>query len=127
MPSLSIWRWILLGPLVLVSMVATAACMDALLRPRLIWHEPYVGFITAFTVVLTAYIISPCAKISAASTFFAIGALLAWWMLRNSFYPENHPKAYQPTLIPLFMTIAGGIAALGIVTIKQKWLTDRCT
>lgn len=108
-------------------MVATAVCMDVLLRPRLIWHEPYVGFITAFIVVLTAYIISPSAKLPTASTFFTIGAFLAWWMLRNSFYPENHPKAYQPTLIPLFTTIAGGIAALGIVTVKQKWLTKRST
>ena len=127
MPPFSIWRWILLGPLVLTIMVATAAFADGILRPRLIWHEPYVGFITAFVVVLTAYIGAPTAKISAASTFFTLGALLAWWILKDSFYPEIHPKAYQQTLIPLFATLAGGVISLGLVTIKHKWLTSQST
>jgi hypothetical protein len=108
-------------------MVATGLLTSMLLMPRMIWHEPYVGFITAFVVVTSAYIVPPSSKLSAATVYFILGSCLAWWMLKDSFYPEIHPKAYQPTLIPLYATISGGIMALGIVTIKQKWLTSQST
>lgn len=108
-------------------MIVTAVFTQMLFRRHMIWDEPYVGFITAFIVVLVAYLVPPSDKLSAASFYFLLGSILAWWILKDSFYPAKHPKAYQPTLIPLYVTLLGGMTALGIVTVKQKWLTERCS
>lgn len=125
MSPFSAWRWILLGPLTFAAMIASGFILSAILGPRIVFDEPVVGFLTAFVTVGTAYFIAPTYKLSAATCYFLIGAALACWILRSTTYPEDHPKAYQPTMIPLYMTLLGGIISLGLATAKEKMLTGR--
>ena len=97
-----------------------------LLGPHIVFDEPLIGFLTAFIMVASAYLIAPTYRLSAASCYFLIGSTLAIWLLRNATYPGDHPKAYQSTLIPLYMTLLGGCIALCLALAKEKWLTRRC-
>jgi hypothetical protein len=38
-----------------------------------------------------------------------IGSLVARWLLHNASFPERHPRAYQPTLIPFYATLSAGV------------------
>lgn len=79
-----------------------------------LWSEPAAGFCSALAVVLTAYVSAPVHKQRAAGAAFLLGAALAWYLLRGAFYPESYRAlAYQPTMIPLLATLAGG--ALGLL------------
>lgn len=73
------------------------------------WDTPFAGFCAAFAVVLTTYAAVPRFKLTAAAVSLGAGALVAYWLLGNSYWPENYPNAYQPTLVPLWCTYGGGV------------------
>ena len=73
------------------------------------WDTPIAGFCAAFAVVLTSYAAVPRFKLTAAAVTFSAGALAAYWLLRHSYWPENYPNAYAPTLFPLWCTYGGGV------------------
>lgn len=74
-----------------------------------LWDLPIAGFCAAFAVVSLAYASAPTHNNIAAIVSFAVGAVLAWYFLESSFYPESYQElAYQQTYVPLFSTLVGG-------------------
>lgn len=78
------------------------------------WDLPASGFAAAFAVVLAAYIAAPSRHITCAVTALVLGASIATWAFRDgSFYPESYETvAYQPTYLPLWLTVSGGVVGL---------------
>ena len=77
-----------------------------------IWIDPAYGFIAAFSVVLSAYSIAPSAKQCIGIIAFFVGAIAAWFIVGESYYPENYANPYQPTYLPLMVTYGGGLLGL---------------
>ena len=81
------------------------------------WVTPVAGFLAAFAVVVSAYLSAPHHKLTSAVATFIAGAILAWFFLRHSVYPESYGKgfAYAPTVLPLVVTYAGGLLGCLVV------------
>lgn len=88
-----------------------------------LWDLPVVGFCAAFGVVSLAFVSAPTKRSEVALTVFVAGALLAWFLIEPSWYPEAYgEKAYQPTHVPFFVTVLGGLVALAIALLPfKKW------
>jgi hypothetical protein len=54
----------------------------------------------------------PPDRLAAATVSFTLGAAAAYVLLRHASFPENHPRAYEQTFIPLWVTLSGGVIAL---------------
>ena len=115
-------RWLLTPPIVvLVFIISGVLTYEYLLFSFFYyWFEPVAGFIAAFFVVITAYISAPKAKARAVAITYIIGVVCAWYLLADSFYPEQHPKAYQPTYIPLIATYTGGLLGVILCFVIEK-------
>jgi hypothetical protein len=73
------------------------------------------GFCAAFAVVVVAYLAAPSHKQTASAVAFALGAIVAWHLLEQSFYPENHAaRPYGSTNLPLIATYVGGMLGLAV-------------
>jgi hypothetical protein len=83
------------------------------------WDTPVAGFCAAFAVVLSTYAAVPRFKLAISALAFVTGALVAYWLLRDSYWPENFPNAYQPTLFPLWCTYGGGIIGFAFCLIAR--------
>jgi len=100
---------------VVVFLVVALAC--SLAADELgIWAEPFVGFITSMAVVATAFALAPgppWIKLLLALLALILGTASAWQLLRPpSFTPESWGnRAYQPTYIPIAVTVTGGVVA----------------
>jgi hypothetical protein len=81
------------------------------------WSEPFAGFFAALAVVSVAYIRAPSLKLFVALASFVLGGAIAYEMLKDSFFPANHARAYEATLTPLWVTLGGGALALAAVTV----------
>lgn len=79
-----------------------------------LWNLPISGFTAAFSVVVVAYLIAPAHSIEFSLFSFVVGAGVALWLFRNgSWYPEHYSHlAYQTTYLPLWSTLAGGVAGI---------------
>jgi hypothetical protein len=84
-----------------------------------IWMEPTAGFFSAFAVVGVAFYSAPKYKKIASILVFFLGAIIAWKLLGNSHYPESYKLAYQSTIIPFYITLIGGLLALGIIFVSS--------
>lgn len=106
-------RW-LSTPFVPVMAFLLAALSSGLLADKLgFWHEPVMGFVSAFVVVISAYLTAPDGKDWISLVAFLIGAVVAWFLVGDSFYPENYFRAYEPTYVPLVATYIGGL--IGVI------------
>jgi hypothetical protein len=91
-----------------------------------VWDLPVAGFAAALAVVVVASVAAPSHKLMFGVFCFLVGALIAWWALEGSYYPESHPtKAYLPTFWPLGSTLAGGV--LGVILVALRWGRRRPT
>jgi hypothetical protein len=87
------------------------------------WEEPMAGFFAAFGTVSMAYLSAPCRKKQFALIVFLLGALCAWLLIGNSWYPESYPaKAYQPTYLPFVITLFGGLVPLSVI-LFPSWIS----
>jgi MFS-type transporter involved in bile tolerance (Atg22 family) len=101
--------------------VAAVVAVDIIAGRIGVWRTLAIGIVAAPIVVLTAYAVAPEKKRLAAAIAFSIGAAAATYLLRNDYYPELYENAYEPTMIPLFATIASGaIALIATALLKQK-------
>ena len=73
------------------------------------WSEPFVGPVCAAILIIAAFGLAPARPRTVGAITLGIGSLVAWWLLHNASFPERHPRAYQPTLIPLYATLAAGV------------------
>lgn len=107
----------------------TAAIVGALITAHAgFWDLPAAGFCAAFAVVVVTYLAAPYHKMGSATLAFCIGAVVAWFLLEPSFYPEYPARyqdvAYQPTHLPLIATYLGGILGLAGVMGLRRWKTS---
>ncbi|MEJ2466832.1 MAG: hypothetical protein P8045_14205 [Candidatus Thiodiazotropha sp.] len=80
-----------------------------------LWETPSSGFCAAFGVVSMAYISAPSNNKWVSLIVFSLGAILAWFILEPSSFPESYQaKAYQQTHLPFIVTVAGGLISLSI-------------
>jgi O-antigen ligase len=85
-----------------------------------VWKKPIIGACAAFCVVMAGYITAPNHKRQAALTWLIVGAIAAWFLSGDSFYPEDHEHEYQLTIIPILATYLSGICALLICLVWHK-------
>jgi hypothetical protein len=69
----------------------------------------------AIAFVVAGAWIAPRHRVIVASGPYVSGALLAWFVLGDWYFPEGDPRAYQPSRIPLVLTLIGGAIAVGII------------
>jgi len=108
-------RWLLL-PLAPIVAFAFGGLLGERLAIALgFWTYPLTGFCAASAVVSAAYIVAPERKLFAASISYAIGGALAYLALRDCY----DPRTYEPTLMPLWVTLSGGAVTLAIGAIHS--------
>jgi hypothetical protein len=74
------------------------------------WTYPLTGFCAAFAVVSVVYLVAPDRKFYSSCISYVIGAVLAFLALKDCY----DPRTYEPTLMPFWVTLAGGAFALAI-------------
>jgi len=94
----------------LVSVIAAAFFADFIG----VWKKPVMGAVAAFCVVITGYTSAPLPnhKQAAALIWLIVGAISAWFLSGDSYYPEDYEHAYQLTQFPLIATYFSGLLAL---------------
>lgn len=99
--------------LVIVIIVFVVSAVGAGLLADLIgvWKKPIIGSVAAFCVVITGYTTAPSHKKLAAITWLIVGAVAAWVISNQSYYPEDNTQTYLVTLIPLAATYLSGLVA----------------
>jgi len=108
-------KWIISGFAIIGAFFTSGIGASGLASLVSVWTIPYAGFCAAFSVVYIAGITAPQHPKKYSIFVFSVGALVAWFFLNNYTYPESYTtKAYQPTLIPLMVTLMGG--TLGLLT-----------
>ncbi|MBU2871994.1 hypothetical protein [Colwellia sp. E2M01] len=108
--------------IVIIVFVIVAFSAGALAGLAGVWKKPIIGGVAAFGVVITGYITAPNHKQFAAAFWLVAGAVAAWILAGDSYYPEDHQYAYQLTIIPLLATyVSGALALLLCVTWHRKW------
>ena len=85
-----------------------------------VWKKPIIGSVAAFCVVVSAYVSAPNHKQIAAIVWLIAGAIAAWILAGNSYYPEDFKPGEQPTFIPLILTYLSGLVALFICMVWHK-------
>ena len=81
--------------------------------------------IGAALFVAIGAIVAPRWRVGVAVTLYAIGAYVAQLALSNWFFPEGHARAYQPSRIPLMMTLCGGLVGTLITVLRSARETQR--
>jgi hypothetical protein len=85
-----------------------------------VWKKPIIGSFAAFFVVMSGYATAPSHKQIASVVWLIVGAVSAWVLAGDSYYPEDYEHAYQLTIIPLLATYLSGIFALLICMVWHK-------
>ncbi len=85
-----------------------------------VWKKPIIGACAAFFVVISGYITAPSHKRQSAFIWLIVGAIAAWFLSGDSFYPEDHEHEYQLTIIPIIATYISGLFALLICLLWHK-------
>lgn len=98
--------------IVMVIFIVTASTAGILAGFAGLWKKPIIGAVAAFCVVVSGYISAPSHKQWAAGIWLVVGAIAAWFLSGDSYYPEDHQHAYQLTYIPLVATYLSGLCAL---------------
>jgi hypothetical protein len=85
-----------------------------------IWKKPVIGSVAAFCVVISGYATAPNHKINTAVVWLIVGAISAWFLAGDSYYPEDYQSAYQLTIMPILATYLSGFIALLICMVWHK-------
>ncbi len=81
--------------------------LELLFRRTSIWLSPVEYLIICSTIVYAGWLFSPYWNRSISLLVAGIGVNVAWQFLHDAYFPENHPRAYQHTLIPFFCAVTG--------------------
>ena len=85
----------------------------------------------AVAFVVGGAMIAPRCRLLTATMLYSLGAYVAWFVLNPWWFPEGLPRAYQPSLVPLALTLSGGLVGLLItLTLHRRssivaWTTAR--
>jgi len=110
-------RWVLLPFEVVLAFVVVGIVSALIAESLYLWYEPFAGFFAAFAVVSASYLGAPRWKLPVALASFILGGAAAYQLLKDTFYPENYTSPYEPTLMPFWVTLGGGVFALVVVSI----------
>ena len=66
----------------------------------------------AIAFVVAGAMMAPRARLVVALVLYSAGACLASLVLNPWWFPEHHPQAYQPSRVPLTLTLLGGLVGL---------------
>jgi len=106
--------------IVIVIFVVSAFTAGTLAGLADVWKKPIIGAVAAFCVVISGYVTAPSHKRTASAVWLIIGAISAWILAGDSYYPEDHEHAYQLTIIPLLATYLSGLLALLICVVWHR-------
>lgn len=106
-------RWVLLPFAAIASFAVAGLIAERLAIALQVWSYPLIGFCAASAVVGVAYLVAPTGKLIAAAVSYAIGSVLAYEALKDCY----DPRTYEPTLMPLWVTLSGGAITLAIVAV----------
>jgi len=79
-----------------------------------------VGLATAAAAVffvLVGAMIAPKHRVIVSVLLYVVGATVAWYDLKGWYFPEHHPRAYQSSPVPLWLTLSGGLIAVLAVAV----------
>jgi len=113
-------KWILFLIGYLMVSIGVPILAELFLRGVLCWKEPIVGPITAITVVVYCYFLSPKYRVPSIIVGFILCAILAYQIPDMHWYPECHPKAYVQTYLPLAATYLFGFMAIVLAIWRSK-------
>jgi len=106
--------------IVIISFLFSAIAAGILADLASVWKKPIIGSVAAFCVVISGYATAPSHKQLASVVWLIVGAVSAWVLAGDSFYPEDHEHAYQLTIIPLLATYISGVFAVLICLVWHK-------
>ncbi|KGJ97361.1 hypothetical protein [Colwellia psychrerythraea] len=106
--------------IVIIIFIVSAFAAGFLADLASVWKKPIIGSVAAFFVVISGYATAPSHKKIAAVTWLIVGAISAWILAGDSYYPEDYEHAYQLTIIPLLATYLSGLLALSICLLWHK-------
>ena len=106
--------------IVLIIFVVSAVGAGLLAGLADVWKKPIIGSVAAFCVVIAGYVTAPNHKQLASVVWLIVGAISAWLLAGDSYYPEDYEHAYQLTIIPLLATYLSGLVALVICLVWHK-------
>ena len=112
-------RWMLVPFAAIAGCSVTSAAAGALGTGAPVGGLPLdvrVGLVNAGAAaafVLLGSLVAPRRRLLCAGALFLFGALVAWAVLGGWYFPEGHPRGYQPSRVPLIMTLAGGLLGVG--------------
>lgn len=113
--------------LVLISFLISAISAGIFADFIGVWKKPIIGAVAAFCVVVTGYITAPSNKRLTSSLWLLVGAIAAWFLSGDSYYPEDNKHEYQLTIIPIIATYVSGIIALSVCFIWHNKTNKQST
>lgn len=84
------------------------------------WLDGLAYALAAFLWVGIGAGVAPSGRPGISAALFLVGAVLAQLALEQWYFPENHPRAYTPSSVPLTLALVGG--AIGVATV---WWAER--
>jgi hypothetical protein len=75
--------------------------------------------IAAMAFVIAGSYVAPRYRAVVAVLLYTAGGCLAWWALNDWYIPEGYPRAYQPSRIPLVLTLIGGLIGVSAIVAKH--------
>lgn len=106
--------------IVIITFLVSAIAAGLLADFAGVWKKPIIGSVAAFCVVIAGYVTAPNHKQLASVVWLIVGAISAWLLAGDSYYPEDYEHAYQLTIIPLLATYLSGLVALLICLLWHK-------
>jgi hypothetical protein len=70
----------------------------------------------------SAWLFSPYLSRTISLAVVILGTAVAWHFLKDAFYPEHHPRAYQGTLMPFFGAASGLFFGFLLALIAERRL-----
>lgn len=124
------WACVPLGAL--IAMIAGEVFASEAVR-RLVGDSPLVianqdvvsGLEAAFAAVCmgsAAWWFAPFARRPVITVTFLVGSWLAWEILEPWWFSEGHPRAYEPSHVPIIVTLVGGLIAYAVLwVLTSRW------
>ena len=83
-------------------------------------REGLVSGVSALAFVVSGSMIAPRFRLVVALALYSIGAWIAWLFMSPWEFPEFHPRGYQPSWVPLPLTLLGGLIGLLVVLLQRR-------
>lgn len=78
--------------------------------------------VAAILFVVIGAVVAPKHRIIVAVLLYLLGAMIAWYVLKDWYFPEFHPRGYQGSLVPMWLALCDGMTPVLAVA---AWCTQR--